>query len=93
MIRAFEKAGSINNSNEQYQFWQQDYHPIELLRSDMLVQRLDYLHQNPVKAGLVWEPQHYKYSSAIDYYEDIAGPLPLVKIECNLSQLQGGGAK
>jgi hypothetical protein len=33
----------------------------------MLIQRLDYLHQNPVEAGLVVVPEHYQYSSAIDY--------------------------
>jgi len=40
-------------------------------------QRLDYLHENPVRSGLVWEPSHYKYSSAIDYYTDQHGLLPV----------------
>ncbi|MHB8207475.1 hypothetical protein [Mucilaginibacter sp.] len=43
----------------------------------MMDQRLDYLHNNPVKAGVVWEPQHYKYSSAVDYYSDDKGLLPI----------------
>jgi hypothetical protein len=30
-------------------------------------QKLDYLHNNPVKAGFVNSPEEYKYSSAIDY--------------------------
>jgi len=34
---------------------------------------LDYLHENPVWAGLVWEPADYKYSSAIDYYKQEKG--------------------
>ncbi len=38
---------------------------------------LDYLHENPVKAGYVWEAQHYKYSSAIDYYTEGKGLLPI----------------
>ncbi|WP_371814403.1 hypothetical protein [Imperialibacter sp. 75] len=33
----------------------------------MMDQKLDYIHQNPVKEGFCWEPQEYKYSSAIDY--------------------------
>ena len=33
----------------------------------MVAQRLAYLHQNPVKAGIVFAPEHYVYSSAIDY--------------------------
>ncbi|HTI61051.1 hypothetical protein [Mucilaginibacter sp.] len=44
----------------------------------MMDQRLDYLHNNPVKAGLVWKPADYKYSSAIDYYRQENGLLPVV---------------
>jgi putative transposase len=44
----------------------------------MLGQRLQYLHENPVRSGLLWEAWHYKYSSAIDYYTNEKG---LLKIE------------
>lgn len=30
-------------------------------------QKLEYLHNNPIKEGFVFEPHEYKYSSAIDY--------------------------
>ena len=63
----FNRAGKRNANNEIYQFWQQNNHPIELANIEMLQQRLDYLHQNPVEAGLVAIPEHYLYSSAIDY--------------------------
>lgn len=78
MIWMFKRAGAKNSNNKIYQFWQQDNHPIELCTLEMMNQRLDYIHENPVAAGVVWEAQHYKYSSAIDYYEDRAG---LLKIE------------
>ena len=55
------------------QFWKQDYHPIELDTPKKTQQRLDYLHENPVRSGLVWEPWHYKYSSAIDNYTNEHG--------------------
>ena len=48
--------------------WQQDNHPVELSTNEMKDQRLSHLHENPVRAGYVREPQHYKYSSAIEYY-------------------------
>jgi hypothetical protein len=41
----------------------------------MLKQRLNYFDENPVRAGLVLEVQHYKYSSAIDYYCESKGML------------------
>ena len=43
----------------------------------MIDQRLDYIHNNPVEAGLVSEPEHWKYSSAIDY----AGDKGLIDVE------------
>ena len=49
------------------QFWQHDNRPIELWSQDVLEQKVDYTHNNPVMAGLVLEPWHWKYSSAIDY--------------------------
>jgi putative transposase len=68
MLWMFERAGKKISSNDKYQFWQHDNHPIELTTQLMLKQRLDYLHQNPVRAGIVYEPQEYIYSSAIDYF-------------------------
>jgi putative transposase len=80
LIWMFKRAGAHNKNNETYQFWQQDNHPIELSSNEMIDQRLNYLHTNTVKAGLVWEPQHYKYSSAIDYYLNGKGLLPIETI-------------
>lgn len=77
MIWMFKRVGARNSNNEVYQFWQQDNHPVELSTNIMIDQRLEYLHQNPVKAGYVWQPEHYKYSSAIDYYTEGKGLLPV----------------
>jgi len=68
MLNIFNYAGTNNNRNKDFQFWKQDYHPIELDTNEKIKHRLNYLHENPVKNGLVWEPWHYKYSSALDYY-------------------------
>ena len=78
MLNIFRYAGSGNRNNKEFQFWKQDYHPVELNTNEMLEQRLHYLHENPVRSGLVWEAWHYKYSSAIDYYTTEKG---LLKIE------------
>ena len=43
----------------------------------MMDQRLNYIHDNPVKEGLVYEPEHYIYSSALDY----SGGKGLLEIE------------
>ncbi len=82
MLNIFRYTGSNNNNNKDYQFWKQDYHPIELDTVQKLKVRLDYLHENPVRAAVVWEPWHYKYSSAIDYYTDEHGLLKIEHLEC-----------
>lgn len=63
----FEKAGRENINNTHYQFWQQSNHPIELNTNKKLDQRLNYIHQNPVEAGIVLSPEDYLYSSAMNY--------------------------
>jgi len=80
MLNMFRFYGDNNNANEKYQFWQEEYHPVTLDTQAKLVDRFNYLHANPVKAGIVWLPQHYKYSSAIDYYEEKPSLLPLEKL-------------
>jgi len=67
MLWFFEREGKGNPNNEEYQFWQQGNRPIELWSNDVIDQKLDYLHNNPVVAGWVDEPEQYLYSSARDY--------------------------
>lgn len=82
MLGIFGYVGQHNNNNKDFQFWKQDYHPIELDTVQKTKQRLDYLHENPVRSDLVWEPWHYKYSSAIDYYTNAHGLLAIEHLEC-----------
>ncbi len=68
MLFLFVKAGKQNSNNTNYQFWQQESHPIELdLHSDIFEQKLNYIHENPVEAGIVDLAIDYTYSSARDY--------------------------
>lgn len=67
MLWMFKKHGERNNSNTHFQLWQQDSHPIELSNNQFLEQKLEYLHQNPVRAGICYAPEDYVYSSASQY--------------------------
>lgn len=49
------------------QSWRQDNHPEELISDKFQDQKLDYVHNNPVEAGLVDNAEDYRYSSARDY--------------------------
>lgn len=67
MLWMMRNSGVRNSNNDEWQLWQQNNNPVELSTNKMVVQRLDYLHQNPVKAGFVFKPESWVYSSAVDY--------------------------
>jgi putative transposase len=67
LLSMFENAGKKNGNNTDWQLWQQDNHPIELWDNYMIDNKLNYLHNNPVAAGIVYRAEDYVYSSAIDY--------------------------
>jgi putative transposase len=67
LLWMFKRAASKSSNNTNYQFWQHHNKPIELWSADVIEQKADYIHNNPVEAGFVSEPMHWKYSSAIDY--------------------------
>ncbi|HRO42116.1 MAG TPA: transposase [Flavipsychrobacter sp.] len=67
LLWMFGKAGVYNRNNIDWQMWQQHNHPIALDTDEKTMQRLNYLHENPVRAGFVTEATHWKWSSAYDY--------------------------
>ncbi len=66
MINQFKYFASRHKRNELYQFWTHENHPIEL-QGSLIKQRLNYVHNNPVRANIVAKPEDYLYSSALDY--------------------------
>jgi REP element-mobilizing transposase RayT len=50
-----------------YQVWQAGYHPKEIANDEMMRQKLEYMHNNPIKRGYVDEHVHWRYSSARNY--------------------------
>ena len=67
MLERFRKSAVVGNRVRYFQFWQQGSHPIVCFSEKFTRQKLNYIHQNPVKARLVWSPEDYVWSSAIDY--------------------------
>jgi len=79
MLSEFEYAGRINKKIKNYKFWQDGNEAKEIHTSDFMQQKLDYIHNNPVKAEIVDEPEDYRYSSARNYAGDI-GLLEVIMI-------------
>jgi len=80
MLWMMERAGRDNGQNVNFQLWQQDNHPIDLFDPKILHQKLDYMHYNPVVAGIVEKPEDYLYSSARDYY-GLPGLIDIILVE------------
>ncbi len=67
MLKRFEFASQKNVRNGEHQFWTHENHPVEIFTHDFLMQKLQYIHLNPVRAGLVEKPEEWMYSSARNY--------------------------
>ena len=61
-----QEAGKIKRVYG-YKVWQDGNHPVQFDTNKMLDERLNYLHQNPVEAGIVLYEANYVYSSSKDY--------------------------
>ena len=67
MLKRFEFSASTQQRNSKYQIWTHENHAIELHSNEFIDQKLDYIHQNPVRAGIVEHAEDYLYSSARNY--------------------------
>ena len=63
-LRFFKQRHKMD---QQHQLWQEGSHPQQMQNDDMMQQKLDYIHQNPVRRGYVDEAVHWRYSSARNY--------------------------
>ena len=57
----------VNTRDRQYQFWERNPLSVDIWTEEVLRQKLKYLHENPVRAGICNFPEEYKYSSALLY--------------------------
>jgi len=81
LLKQFEFFKSAHKRNSQYQVWQEGFHPQSITTEDMLKQKLDYIHYNPVKLGLVDLPEDWRYSSARNYFgQDAVLEIDLVEL-------------
>ncbi len=63
--------------DREHQVWQEGSHPEQIQGEEMMLQKLAYIHENPVKRGYVDDPIHWRYSSARNY----AGLEGLIEVE------------
>ena len=64
LMRWFKRR---HKTDREYQFWEEGSHPEQIQNDEMMQQKLDYMHRNPVERGYVDDPTHWRYSSARNY--------------------------
>ena len=52
-----------------FKLWQPGFYDFNIYREETLLEKLTYIHDNPIKAGLVLSPSNYKWSSYKDYFK------------------------
>ncbi len=56
-----------HKTRSDFQVWEEGFHPKQINSDSMMVQKLDYIHFNPVVRGYVDKPEDWRYSSARNY--------------------------
>ena len=67
MLNQFEFAGRHDPRIKNFKFWQDGNEPKEIHTNDFMFQKLHYIHENPVRAGIIEYPEQYLHSSARTY--------------------------
>ena len=56
-----------HKTDRDHQFWQEGSHPEYIQNVEMMTQKIEYIHNNPVRSGYIDEQIHWRYSSARNY--------------------------
>lgn len=67
-LLAYFKEQAKNIKGQNYKIWLSRSWIENIYSDKFLDQKLEYIHQNPVRAGFVKDPVDWKYSSARNYY-------------------------
>ena len=69
----------LDSEGSSYQVWQESFKAVPLWSAWMIWQKINYIHANPVKAGLVSSARDYRWSSFQAFYSGSSEPLPVDK--------------
>ncbi len=68
----------VGAKDRKYQIWERNPLSVDLWTKEVFLQKMEYIHYNPVAAGLCTHPEDYKYSSA-KFYETGVDEFSFVK--------------
>jgi REP element-mobilizing transposase RayT len=67
MLDRFKLNALHSKVNKYYKVWTHENHAIHLYSNKFISSKIEYIHNNPVRAGYVSRPEDYLYSSARNY--------------------------
>jgi len=73
----FKLRTATRERNHKHSVWEHHSDSLEIFGEDTFRQKIDYIHMNPVRAGLVNRPDKYKFSSARLWSGDAVDDEPL----------------
>ena len=73
--------------SREYQVWEDRFDDVALYSDEVFRAKLDYIHNNAVKAGLVDNPSDYPYSSARNYN---LGDHSVIRVDCETESASAG---
>ena len=68
LLKQFSFHKKAHRKENTYQLWEERFHPQLIQSEGMMFEKINYIHQNPVKRGYIDEAEHWRYSSARDYH-------------------------
>ncbi|HZY10438.1 MAG TPA: transposase, partial [Bacteroidota bacterium] len=78
-LSIFRKAAQMDGRGNDFKVWQEGFHPIAIETQEFFHQKLNYLHDNPVRKGYVDQTEHWRYSSARNYF---LNDHTIIQVEC-----------
>ncbi len=79
MKMVFEYHGKYK-PDQSNQIWTHESHAEQIFSQKFIEQKVDYIHNNPVRAGIVVKPEDYQYSSACNY-ADLESVIDIIKVD------------
>src|SRR3990172_8535183 len=67
LVQSCNGSAFFKKKKQKYKIWQDEFHPKAVYTPEFLLQKMEYMHNNPVRKGLVLKPEHWRYSSARTY--------------------------
>ena len=86
ILNLFEFSAKQHKRNEKYQVWTHENHAEIVYGNQFMDSKINYIHENPVRAGIVEKAEDYLYSSARNYagmdgvLDVIVSPLSIERI-------------